>query len=139
MTRNRFELLQTFLHFNNTANQVPKGEDGYNPLFKIQPLLDICNPPYEKVYQPKMCLSIDESMIKFKGHVFFRQYLLKKPTKWGIKAILLRESESGYCLINLFCCRVLFGPASNIFAYICINLMTCEKTEISLIPFNILT
>lgn len=98
ITRNRFELLQTFLHFNNTANQVPKGQEGYNPLFKIQPLLDICNPLYEKVYQPKKCLSIDESMIKFKGRVFFRQYLPKKPTKWGIKAFLLCESDSGYCL-----------------------------------------
>jgi hypothetical protein len=98
MTRNRFELLQTFLHFINTANQVPRDEEGYNPLFKIQPLLDICNPTYKKVYTPKKCLAIDEIMIKLKGRIFFRQYLPKKPTKWGIKAFLLCESESGYCL-----------------------------------------
>ena len=98
MPRNRFELLQTFLHFNDVANQVSKGQDGYEPLFKIQPLLDICNPLYEKLYQPKKCLSIDESMIKFKGRIFFRQYLPNKPTKWGIKAFVLCESESGYCL-----------------------------------------
>ena len=35
MTRNRFELLQTFLHFNDTANQVPKGQEGYNPYLKF--------------------------------------------------------------------------------------------------------
>ena len=98
MPRNRFELLQIFLHFNDVTNQVAKGVEGYNPLFKIQPLFDICHPLYEKVYQPKKCLSIDESMIKFKGRIFFRQYLPKKPTKWGINAFLLCESETGYCL-----------------------------------------
>ena len=41
MSRNRFELIQTFLHFNNTELQVPRGQRGFNPLFKIQPLLDI--------------------------------------------------------------------------------------------------
>ena len=45
-----------------------------------------------------MCSSIDESMIKFKGCIFFRQYMPKKPTKWGIKAFVLCEAERGYCL-----------------------------------------
>ena len=98
MSRNRFQLLQTFLHLSNTANQVPRGQEGYNPLFKIQPLLDICNPLYLKRYKPKKCLPIDESIIKFKGRIFFRQYMPLKPTKWGIKAFLLCEAESGYCL-----------------------------------------
>ena len=70
MPRNRFELLQTFLHFSDITKQIPKGQEGYDPLFKIQTLLDICESSYETVYQPKQCLAIDESMVKFKGQIF---------------------------------------------------------------------
>lgn len=48
MPRNRFELLQTFLHFSNIEEQVYRGEDRYNPLFKIQRHFDIVNPTYER-------------------------------------------------------------------------------------------
>lgn len=126
MPRNRFELLQTFLHFNDVANQVPRAQEGYNPLFKIQPLLDICNPIYEKVYQPNKSLAVDESMIKFKGRIFFRQYLPKKPTKWGIKAFVLSESDSGYCLkSHIYTGRESFARSSE-------NLLT-EHVVLSLL------
>ena len=101
MPRNRYELLQSFIHFCNLNDQVERGNEGYNPLFKIQPLLDLTDPTYEKVYQPKRSLSIDESMVKFKGRIFFRQYLPKKPTKWGIKEFMLSEAESGYALKSI--------------------------------------
>lgn len=58
MSCNRFELLQVFLHFNNIENQIARGEEGYNPLIKIQPLLDIVNPTYERCYQPACDLSL---------------------------------------------------------------------------------
>ena len=59
MPRNRFEILQTVLHFNDISEQIPKGQEGYNALFKIQTFLDICESQYEKVYKPKKCLAID--------------------------------------------------------------------------------
>ncbi|KXJ24897.1 PiggyBac transposable element-derived protein 4 [Exaiptasia diaphana] len=97
MPRNRYELIQTFIHFNDSSNQIERGQEGYDPLFKVQKLIDICCRLYEKIYSPKKCLSIDES-IKFKGRIFFRQYPPAKPTKWGIKDFVSSESESGYCL-----------------------------------------
>lgn len=78
--------------------QVPRGQDGFNPLFKIQPLLDIVDPTYMQVYNPRRELSLDESMVKFKGRIFFRQYLPAKPTKWGIKEFILAEAKTGYAL-----------------------------------------
>lgn len=44
MPRNRYELIQTFIHFNDSADQVERGQEGYNPLFKAQKLIDICCP-----------------------------------------------------------------------------------------------
>ena len=35
-------------------------------------------------------------MIKFKGRLLFKQYMPKKPTKWGIKCFSLNESDTGY-------------------------------------------
>ena len=48
MSRNKFELIQTFLHFNNSEEQVPREQEGFNPLFEIQPLLDIVDPTYRQ-------------------------------------------------------------------------------------------
>ena len=35
-------------------------------------------------------------MVKYKGRVFFRQYMPKKPIKWGIKVWMLAEPKTGY-------------------------------------------
>ena len=56
------------------------------------------NPTYERWYQPECDLSLDESMVKFKGRLAFRQYLPAKPTRWGINQFVLAEAKSGYCL-----------------------------------------
>ena len=41
-------------------------------------------------------LSVDESMISFKGRLSFLQYLPKKPHKWGMKAWVLADSANAY-------------------------------------------
>ena len=41
-------------------------------------------------------ISVDESMISYKGRLSFLQYMPKKPHKWGIKAWVLSEAKSGY-------------------------------------------
>lgn len=39
---------------------------------------------------------MDEAMIKFKGRLGFKQYMKDKPTKWGIKVIVLSDARNGY-------------------------------------------
>lgn len=101
MPRDRYQLLCTFLHFADNRTMIAHGEEGYNPLHKIQPLIDIVEPRCEEVYSPQQKLSIDEAMIKFKGRIYFRQYLPAKPIKWGIKQFCLCESSTGYRLKNI--------------------------------------
>lgn len=98
MPRNKFELLTSFIHFNDNTNRVPRGQEGYDALFKVRPMLDMVDPVYSAVYKPDKELALDESMIKYKGRLFFRQYMPAKPTKWGIKTFALCESNSGYAL-----------------------------------------
>jgi len=57
--------------------------------------MDLCEPRCNKIYAPDWDLAIDESVIKFKGRVSFRQYMPSKPTRWGIKQFALCESKTG--------------------------------------------
>ena len=51
---------------------------------------------FKRSYTPSQYLSIDESMVSYKGRLSFIQYLSKKAHKLGVKAWVLAEVESGY-------------------------------------------
>ena len=51
---------------------------------------------FQANYSPSEHLSIDESMIGFKGRLAFLQYMPKKSQKWGMKAWILADSANGY-------------------------------------------
>ena len=67
----RFQLLLKFLHFNNNDLYDPKNEDR-DRLHKLRPLIGILRKQYNEVYEPGQNLSIDESLVLFKGRVKFR-------------------------------------------------------------------
>ena len=97
MSSRRFELLLKFLHLNDTDTQPLRGETGYDKLYKVRPFFDIVLENFKAHYQPQQQISIDESMIAYKGRLSFIQYLPKKPHKWGLKAWVLADSTNGYC------------------------------------------
>ena len=97
MSSRRFELLLKFLHLNNSDTQPLRGETGYDKLYKVRPFLDIVLENFKTNYQPYQQISVDESMISYKGRLSFVQYLPKKPHKWGLKAWVLADSTNGYC------------------------------------------
>ena len=53
----------------------------------------MCQHTFLEQYIPGKKVSIDEAMVKYKGRVFFRQYMPKKPIKWGIKVWILAEQR----------------------------------------------
>ena len=95
MSRTRFLQILQYLHFaDNTLTPAPDSE-GYNELYKIQPFLDAVVAKFQEVYTPERQLAIDETLIKFKGKLHFRQFI---PIKPSIKACTLAESSIGYVL-----------------------------------------
>ena len=72
-------------HVCNTSATPGRDDPNYDPLFKVRTLIDLVLPRCRDNYKPGCDLSIDEGMIGFKGRLHFRQYMLAKPTKWGIK------------------------------------------------------
>ena len=98
MSRNRFFQILRYLHFADNTRAPPRDSADYNKLYKIQPFLDLAMARFQEVYTPERQLAIDETLIKFKGKVHFRQFIPIKPGRFGIKAFTLAESTSGYVL-----------------------------------------
>ena len=95
-SRNRFSLIMRFLHLNDSAHYIPKGQPGHDPLYKIRPFMDPLLKNFKSAYQLGKEIAVDESMIGYKGRLSFIQYLPNKPTKWGMKAFVLADSISAY-------------------------------------------
>ena len=95
--RERFELLLKFIHFNDNTKMPPKEDPAYQ-LYKIQPLIDHFQKVFKDNYVPERKISIDESMIGFRGKTpNLRHYMPNKHhARFGLKVWCLCEAESGY-------------------------------------------
>eukprot|EP00117_Sycon_ciliatum_P002306 scpid50910/ scgid2388/ PiggyBac transposable element-derived protein 4 len=97
MSRNRFQLILSCLHFvDNTTIEYDEHGRYRDPLAKIGKFLDIIVKRFRLSYYPKRDVSVDEQMIAYKGRLSFKQYMPAKPTKWGVKAFVLAEPGTGY-------------------------------------------
>lgn len=96
LKRDRFSLILKFLHLSDNTCYIPRGQQGHDPLYKLRPLLSALMANFKSAYTLGRELLIDEAMIGFKGRLFCIQYMPKKPTKWGMKAYVLADSNTGY-------------------------------------------
>lgn len=92
MSLKRFEKLRSSLHFNDNLT---KPADNTDKLFKIRPFLDAVQQNFRNVPH-EQSFSIDEQMVPYKGRQTLKQYLPKKPHKWGFK-LFVRAGVSGLC------------------------------------------
>ena len=90
ISRDRFTLLLKFWHFSNNE-EVKEGDR----LFKLKTICDRLLERFQAVYTPGKQLSIDESMVLWRGRLMFRQYIPGKRHKYGVKLYMLCE-PSGY-------------------------------------------
>ena len=95
LPRNRFEEIFWMLHL-----PLPTNTTLTTRLDKVESLLKYLLVRFQSAFYPACELSVDETMIGFKGRVGFRQYCPLKPTKWGLKAFVLADSATGY-VINI--------------------------------------
>jgi len=86
MSRNRFLLILRALQFEDMDTQVPLTQYG-----KIKPIIDFFNDKMRDLLSEKRILSIDESMVLWRGRLSFRQYVKGRRHKFGIKLYALCE------------------------------------------------
>ena len=89
------ESILRFLHFVDNNSVLPWAEDR-DQLFKIRQVIEELVRQFQQNYILTREISIDETMVKFKGRKFFRQFLPSKPIRFGFKLFTLAESKSGY-------------------------------------------
>ncbi|KAL8561269.1 hypothetical protein ACOMHN_047125 [Nucella lapillus] len=96
-SRDRFQLLMKFLHCNNNQLQPPPGDPAHK-LYKIQPLIDHFTIEFMRYYHPDADISIDESMVGYKGKTpHLQQFMpIKRHARFGIKLWCVCDALNGY-------------------------------------------
>uniref|UniRef100_A0A8C5W7D9 PiggyBac transposable element-derived protein 4 n=1 Tax=Leptobrachium leishanense TaxID=445787 RepID=A0A8C5W7D9_9ANUR len=95
MPEYRFSLIMKFLHFENneefneTTLPSPK-------LKKIWEVYQMILKNFQRSYVPERDISIDESLMAYKGRLSWVQYIASKRARFGVKSYMLCESSTGY-------------------------------------------
>lgn len=85
MTRDRFDAILSNLHIVDNSLLSSENRD---KLFKLRPLINTANETFSRLYHGTRELSVDESMILFKGRSSLKQY---NPMKVSyLKIIILK-------------------------------------------------
>ena len=91
MSRNRFEKIHQYLHFNDNMSI-----DYNDRVYKIRPIIDHLNACFGQFFQPLgQKYSLDEAMEPYYGHHSMKQFIRGKPIRYGFKLWCL-TSPQGY-------------------------------------------
>lgn len=58
--------------------------------------MKLVNEKCSDVYIPEKEISVDETLMLYKGQLHIRQYLPNKQNRYGVKTFVLAESTTGY-------------------------------------------
>ncbi|XP_067140274.1 piggyBac transposable element-derived protein 4-like isoform X2 [Centruroides vittatus] len=95
MSRTRFLQIKNNLHFSSHDNNDPITHS--NPkINKIWPIVTNLNKKFSDLYVPERDISVDESLMLYKGRLSWKQYIPLKRSRFGVKFFMLCESSSGY-------------------------------------------
>ena len=105
----RFYLILKFLHFNNNNDPAYDANDeNRDRLHKLRPFLEMARDQCKQVYQPGEYLSIDESLVLFKGRLHFKQYIRTKQACFGVKLYELTTSNGITLDLLVYCGKRMF-------------------------------
>ncbi|KAG8237902.1 hypothetical protein J437_LFUL017698 [Ladona fulva] len=95
MSYRRYILLKRYLHFVDNSSYKP-GNHPNPKLYNIWPIFQHLNGTYSKLLSPMRDVSVDESLMLYKGRLGWKQYIPQKRARFGIKSFMLCETQSGY-------------------------------------------
>ena len=86
MPRDAFEFMRRYIHFTDNKDKKPTNHPHYNPLYKVQYVLNELMNGMRTAWIAGDKITIDESMIKYAGRaIAFVQFMPAKPIKHGVK------------------------------------------------------
>ena len=92
MSFHRFKEIKQFLHFSNSA-EYSSQTHSYPKLNKIWHILKKLSSLFQKNLTPDRDVTIDESLLLFKGCLSWMQYIPLKRARFGIKSYTLCERK----------------------------------------------
>ena len=104
MSRNRYLEIARFLHLSDNSVELPPDTSAHKVrLKKLGSLVECVNASFQAAHVPGEFVSLDEIMVPFKGRTYLKQYMPKKPIKWGIKIWGLADPTNGYvCNLDVY-------------------------------------
>ena len=96
-TMKRFSQLNRYVFFCNPDELDLENPTRTDKLVKIRPFVQHLQKVFKENFNCGKNFAIDEAMIPYKGKLSFKQRILGKPVRWGIKVFELCDSETA-CL-----------------------------------------
>jgi len=96
MTAQCFSLLMKCLHFVDNSSLAACNSAAEKSFWKIMSFYDALTDRFSIVYLPEEHISIDESLMLWKGRLAMKQYTASERARFGLKSYELCESQSGY-------------------------------------------
>ena len=92
LSYNRLVLIERYIHFvdNNSLGE------RYKKTAKIAPLHDYLSEKFSVMYTSERDISMDESLLLWKGSLSWKQYIPNKRSRFGLKSFVLCEAKTGY-------------------------------------------
>jgi hypothetical protein len=84
---------------------MPSSQPGYDPLYKIRPVINTLTTKFQDVFRPEEALTTDEDICPCREHIYFRVrvYMKGKPHKYDINIFEMCELKSGYvCTLEVY-------------------------------------
>ena len=98
-TRDWYWYLFSNIHLVDNSKRVAHQDPTHDRLFKIRLLITALSETFGEHYSPSCNISMDESIVRFKGRSMLKQYLPMKPIKRGFKVWCLSCACCGYLLL----------------------------------------
>jgi len=104
--RYRWEQIRRFLHASNSAKQPRRGEEGYDAAYKVRRLLQKAVHSWNKHYDPGSTISVDETLLSFKGRWEHNVAMRSKRHKAGIKLFVATSVRPNYVVaVDVKCAK----------------------------------
>ena len=104
MSRDRFLSILTFFHLADNDHYIPRGQSGYDPLFKLGTFYHTVTNNFSTYWLPGREIAVDEGLVPFNGRIHFKVYNPMKPKKYGMKSFELCDGSNAYCCkYKLYC------------------------------------
>jgi hypothetical protein len=96
MSRTRYELITKFLRFDlSETRQRRRNQTKFAPMGSV---FDMWEQKLAQPFIPYEYVTVDETLVPFRGRCSFKQYMPSKPAKYGLKFWCLCDAQTAYCL-----------------------------------------